>query len=109
MTVSGVSKIFCMGAFLVAQASSAKLPAPVLDDAAKAKAAEAAAKTAWSGKVEGFLLCKWMDKAAAHYQKTAAAGGKTIAPAVATIPNSTCHFFIKTPLIPNKLFFNTTK
>ena len=36
----------------------AKLPAPVLDDAAKAKAAEAAAKTAWQGKVDAYQLCK---------------------------------------------------
>ena len=34
----------------------AKLPAP--SDEAKAKAAEAAAKTAWAGKVDGYLLCK---------------------------------------------------
>lgn len=67
-------------------AALAKLPVPVLDDAAKAKAAEAAAKTAWSGKLEGFLLCKWMDKTAAHYQKTATADGKSVKPAVATPP-----------------------
>jgi hypothetical protein len=58
-------------------AALAKLPVPVLDDAAKAKAAEAAAKTAWSGKLEGFLLCKYQDKAAANYVKTATSSGKT--------------------------------
>ncbi len=47
----------------------AKLPA--LSDEAKAKAAEAAAKTAWSGKVDGFLLCKSQDRVAAQYLKTA--------------------------------------
>ncbi|MEN9538147.1 MAG: hypothetical protein RLZZ126_382 [Pseudomonadota bacterium] len=52
----------------------ARLPAPApLDDAAKAKAAEAAAKTAWTGKVEAFQLCRSMDKVAAHTQKN----GKT--------------------------------
>ncbi len=54
---------------LISTAALAKLPAP--SDEAKAKAAEAAAKTAWSGKVDGFLLCKSQDKAAAHYYKTA--------------------------------------
>jgi hypothetical protein len=58
----------------------AKLPA--LSDEAKAKAAEAAAKTAWSGKVDGFLLCKSQDKTAAHYYKTAT----STKPATATPP-----------------------
>lgn len=71
---------------LVACASSmvlAKLPA--LSDEAKAKAAEAAAKTAWSGKVDNFLLCKSQNKAVASYYKTAKASGKDVKPA-ATIP-----------------------
>lgn len=46
----------------------AKLPAP--SDEAKAKAAEAAAKTAHTAKVDGYLLCKSQDKVAAHVQKT---------------------------------------
>lgn len=67
----------------------AKIPAPVLDDAAKAKAAEAAAKTAWTGKVDAYLLCKSQDKVAAHYRKTAgslAAGAAAAAPAKAAAP-----------------------
>lgn len=52
----------------------AKLPAPVLDDAAKAKAAEAAAKTAWQGKTDNYLLCKAQDRVAAAYRKGAGAG-----------------------------------
>ena len=63
--------------------SLAKIPPPVLDDAAKAKAAEAAAKTAWTGKVEAYLLCKSQDKVAAHYRKTAAAPAKDAKPAAA--------------------------
>ena len=61
----------------------AKIPPPVLDDAAKAKAAEAAAKTAWTGKVDAYLLCKSQDKVAAHYRKTAGslAAGAAAAPA----------------------------
>ena len=62
----------------------AKLPVP--SDEVKAKAAEVAAKTAWSGKVDGYLLCKWQDKVAVSYYKTAAATGKEIKPAVATPP-----------------------
>jgi hypothetical protein len=49
-------------------ASLAKIPAPVLDDAAKAKAAEAAAKAAWQGKVEAYQLCKVQDRVAAYYR-----------------------------------------
>jgi hypothetical protein len=57
----------------------AKIPPPVLDDAAKAKAAETAAKTAWQAKVDGYLLCKAQDRVAAMYKKTAAT--KPAAPA----------------------------
>ena len=62
----------------------AKLPAP--NDEAKAKAAEVAAKTAWSGKVDNYLLCKSQDKLAASFYKTAMATGKDTKPAVATPP-----------------------
>jgi hypothetical protein len=51
----------------------AKLPAPQLDDAAKAKAAETTAKAAWQAKLDGYQLCKAQDKVAAAYRKTAAA------------------------------------
>lgn len=57
----------------------AKLPA--LSDDAKAKAAEAAAKAAWSGKVDAYLSCKAQDKVAAHYYKTAKAANKDAKPA----------------------------
>ena len=58
-------------ALLLAAASAtafAKLPAPT--DEAKAKAAEAAAKTAHTAKADAYLLCKSQDKVAAHVQKT---------------------------------------
>mgnify|MGYP003597854138 CR=1 FL=1 len=61
---------------MAAGSAVAKIPAPVLDDAAKAKAAEAAARTAWAGKVDNFKLCKSMEAVAAHYFKTTAKGGK---------------------------------
>ena len=62
-------------------AARAKLPAP--SDEAKAKAAEAAAKTAWAGKIDGYLLCKAQDRVAAHAAKTAKAAGKEVKPAPA--------------------------
>lgn len=60
----------------------AKLPAP--SEEAKAKAAEAAAKTAWSGKVDIYALCKSQDKVADSYYKSAKAAGKETKPATAT-------------------------
>lgn len=62
----------------------AKLPSPVLDEAAKAKAAETAAKTAWQAKKDAFLLCKAQDKVAAAYRKTG-----TAAPKAAPMPTPT--------------------
>lgn len=56
----------------------AKLPPP--SDEAKAKAAEAAAKTAHTAKADGYLLCKAQDKVAAHVQRTnKAKAGKPMA------------------------------
>ena len=55
------------GALLLSAAVWARLPAP--SDEAKAKAAEAAARTAWSGKVDGYQLCKAQDRVAAHVKK----------------------------------------
>jgi hypothetical protein len=49
----------------------AKLPPP--DDAAKAKAAETAAKAAWQAKLDAFQLCKAQDKVVAVYMKNAKA------------------------------------
>jgi hypothetical protein len=71
---------------VVTTASLAKLPA--LSDEAKAKAAEAAAKTAWSGKVDGFLLCKAQDKVAAKF-KTVKVADKDAKPAPKALPKDT--------------------
>ena len=82
-----MKKLFLMlGLAAVSATALAKLPAPVLDDAAKAKAEEAKAKTAHAGKVDAYKLCLSMDKAAAHHQKSAAAAGKAVKPATATPP-----------------------
>jgi hypothetical protein len=69
---------------LVAFSAAAKLPP--LSDEAKAKAAEAAAKTAWSDKVASFQLCKAMNKSAANYQTSMKAAGKTPMAPVDTPP-----------------------
>ncbi len=68
--------IFLLPTLLLALASNvwAKLPAP--SDEAKAKAAEAAAKTAHAGKVDNYKLCLSMDRVAARYQAAAKTGGK---------------------------------
>lgn len=80
-----MKKLFLMMALAAVSASAlAKLPAPVLDDAAKAKAEEAKAKTAHAGKVDGYKLCLSMERAAANHFKTVAAAGKVARPAQAS-------------------------
>ena len=79
----------------VSALAMAKLPPP--SDEAKAKAAEAAAKAAWSGKVDAYLSCKAQDKVAAHYYKTAKAAGKDTKPATATPPCTEPGAFSYTP------------
>lgn len=59
-------------ALTLAGAALAKLPAP--SEEAKAKAAEAAAKTAHGDKVAAYQLCKSREKVAAHYYKTTGKG-----------------------------------
>ena len=67
---------------LVAGPAAAKLPAA--SDDAKAKAAEAAAKTAHGNKVADFQLCKSMDKVAAKYYAAAKAATKDTKPPTET-------------------------
>ncbi len=64
----------------------AKLPA--LNEEAKSKAAEAAAKTAWSAKVDTYQLCQSQDKVAASYYKSAQTAVKETKPPTATPPCS---------------------
>lgn len=79
-----MKKLLILSLLAAASAASlAKLPTPVLTDEAKAKAAETAAKTAWTGKVEAYQLCKSQDKVAAAYYKSAKAAGKETKPPVA--------------------------
>lgn len=58
-------------ALAVSGMALAKLPPPQLDEAAKAKAAETAAKAAWQAKLDAFQLCKAQDRVAAMVKKTA--------------------------------------
>ncbi len=63
---------------LAAGAAFAKLPP--LSDEAKAKAAEAAAKTAHGNKVADFQLCNAMNRVAARYSAEAKKAGKDVKP-----------------------------
>lgn len=63
-----------VAAALFAGIAFGKLP-PVSDDA-KAKAAEAAAKSAWTDKVGLYQLCKSMDRVAATYRAGPVAAAK---------------------------------
>lgn len=81
-------------ACLVVGASSvalAKLPAPTPE--AQAKAAESAAKAAWSGKVDNYKLCQSQDKVVARYRQVA----RDAKPAVATTGCSDPGPFAYTP------------
>jgi hypothetical protein len=89
--------IFVVASTLLAVSSFAKIPAPVLTDEAKAKAAEATAKTAHNGKVDGYKLCLSMDKTSAHYYKTAQAAGKATKPATAIPPCADPGAFVYPP------------
>ncbi|WP_291913823.1 hypothetical protein [Limnohabitans sp.] len=60
--------LLVLSALAIGFSAAAKLPAP--SEEAKAKAAEAAAKTAHGNKVADFQLCKSREKVAAHYYKT---------------------------------------
>ncbi|AOG25094.1 hypothetical protein [Acidovorax sp. RAC01] len=66
-------------------AALAKLPPPTPE--AAAKAAEAAARTAWAGKVDNYKLCLAQDRVANHYRKTTpTAKAATAAPAACADP-----------------------
>lgn len=75
----------CLLLALAATGASAKLPPP--SDEAKAKAAETAAKTAHTGKVDAYKLCLAMDRVSAGYQAAAKKAGK---PASAPVDTPAC-------------------
>ncbi|WP_028602586.1 hypothetical protein [Ottowia thiooxydans] len=92
--------IALMALALTAGSAMAKLPA--LSDEAKAKAAEAAAKTAWSDKIAGYQLCQSQDRVAASYLTQARAAGKTVQP-VTTPPCADPGPFSYTPPEPKPI------
>ncbi len=73
-----------IAAAMFAAPALAKLPPP--SDEAKAKAAETAAKAAWTDKVGGYQLCQAMNRTAEGYRKAEAAAGKTAPAPVDTPP-----------------------
>ncbi len=94
------SMFVALAAVALTGTAFAKLPAP--SEEAKAKAAEAAAKTAHAGKVDAYQLCKAQDRVVARTSnKTAKPAGKDAkAPAA---PASTCVDpgpFVYTPAPP---------
>ena len=89
------TSMISLGVLCAASLAHAKLPAP--GDEAKAKAAEAAAKSAWAGKVDGYLLCKSQDKVAASYFKSVKAAGKEAKPAAPAPPCADPGAFVYTP------------
>ncbi|OUM02402.1 hypothetical protein [Variovorax sp. JS1663] len=78
-----MKKIVIACGLVLAGSAYAKLPAPAATPEAQAKAAETAARTAWSGKVEAYQLCQAQDRVAARYRASATAAGKQLPPAPA--------------------------
>ncbi len=79
-----ISILAALTAVLLANVSLAKLP-PLADEA-KAKAAETAAKSAWTDKVGLYQLCKTMDRIAVSYRASPAAAAAPASAPEATPP-----------------------
>ena len=92
-----MKRIVTLTLLALAGVALAKIPAPVLSDEAKAKAAEAAAKTAHGNKVADFQLCRSMDRVAAKYQADAKKDGKDAKPPTATSPCADPGAFVYPP------------
>lgn len=95
-------KKLLISSLVLSAASLAFAKLPALSDEAKAKAAEAAAKSAWAGKFDSYLLCKSQDKVAASYYKTAKTAGKDAKPAAATPPCADPGAFVYAPPVAAK-------
>lgn len=74
----------------------AKLPPP--SDEARAKAAEASAKSAWTDKVGAYKTCVAADRVVENYRKARAAQGKEVRPAIATPPCADPGPYVARPL-----------
>jgi hypothetical protein len=77
-------KTATLALLLCACATGAAAKLAPLSDEAKAKAAEATAKTAWSNNVANYQLCKSMERVAAQYHADAKKAGKPTPPPVDT-------------------------
>jgi hypothetical protein len=77
-------RILTVGAVLACAGGVAwaKLPPPTPE--AKAKAAEAAAKAAWTGKLGSYQLCQSMNKVAQRYFAESKAAGRETKPPIDT-------------------------
>lgn len=84
-----MSKQLVITACALAVSGLAFAKLPPLDDAAKAKAAETAAKAAWQAKIDAFQLCKVQDRVAAHYRKSSGSRPPVTVPGGAATPVST--------------------
>jgi hypothetical protein len=83
-----VSKRFVITACALAATGLALAKLPPLDDAAKAKAAETAARAAWQAKVDAYKLCQVQDRIAAQYRKGAGSRPQVNVPGAATVPTA---------------------
>ena len=72
--------ILTAAALAVSGLAAAKLPPPVLDEAAKAKAAEAAAKSAWQAKLDAYQMCKVAGPHRGEVQGQPSGGGRSRPP-----------------------------
>lgn len=73
---------------LLSASTMALAKLPPASDEVKAKAAEAAAKAAWAGKIDGYKLCQSQDKVAAFYLASAKAAGKSVTQSTQSPPCS---------------------
>lgn len=80
-----MSKHLVITACALAASGLALAKLPPLDDAAKAKAAETAAKAAWQAKVDAYQLCQVQDRIAAQYRRSGASRAQVNVPANATV------------------------
>jgi hypothetical protein len=88
--------LLVVGAAALAGQAAAKLPPP--SDEAKAKAAEAAAKTAHGNKVADYKLCLSMNDVAAKYAAAQKKAGKPVTP-TPTPPCADPGPFVYTPAV----------
>jgi hypothetical protein len=95
-TSTTLRTLLALSAVALAGTAAAKLPPP--SDEAKAKAAEAAAKTAHGNKVADYKLCLSMNDVAAKYAAAQKKAGKPVTPSP-TPPCADPGPFVYTPAV----------